>query len=182
MSLAKIQALLARLYTDAKLRERFLLEPEKVCAENDLIGSEIEQIAQILPEELNFFAESLFYKRLREVEKLLPRTKEILSEDFEKYFREFSNGFLPAAIKKHLEDAVQFADFLLKQELKSAWLKDLIRYEQANLSFNGFGKKFLLRRFNFNIKEISLNGVQAQRKPSVAVWLRIGGKTQHFVW
>jgi hypothetical protein len=182
MSLAKIQALLARLYTDAELREHFLLEPEKVCAENDLIGSEVEQIAQILPEELSFFAESLFYKRLREVEKLLPRTKEILSADFEKYFREFSNGFLPATIKKHLEDAVQFADFLLKQELKSAWLKDLTRYEQANLIFNGFGKKFLIRRFNFNIKEISPKSPQAQRKSSVAVWFRIGGKTRHFVW
>jgi hypothetical protein len=182
MNLAKIQALLARLYTDAELRERFLLEPEKVCAENDLIGSEVDQIAQILPEELSFFAESLFYKRLREVEKLLPRTKEILSADFEKYFREFSNGFLPAAIKKHLEDALQFSDFLLKQELKSVWLKDLIRYEQANLIFNGFGKKFLFRRFNFNIKEISRKSIKAQRKPSVAVWLRIGGKTRHFVW
>jgi hypothetical protein len=41
---------------------------------------------------------------------------------------------------------------------------------------------FLLRRFNFNIKEISRKGAQAQRKPSIAVWLRIGGKTRHFVW
>jgi hypothetical protein len=182
MSLAKIQTLLARLYTDAELRERFFLEPEKVCTENDLIGVEVEQIAQILPAELNFFAESLLFKRLREVEKLLPRTKEILSEDFEKYFREFSSSFLPTSIKKHLEDAVQFADFLLKQELKSVGLKDLIRYEQANLIFNGYGKKFLFRRFNFNIKEISRKKIDAQRKLSIAVWLRIGGKTRHFVW
>ena len=177
-----MQNLLARLYTDKDLRHKFLSAPEKTGREFNLTEKEIAELAAVLPAELDFFSESLLFKRLREVEKLLPRTKEILSADFEKYFREFSNGFLPAAIKKHLEDAVQFADFLLKQELKSAWLKDLIRYEQANLSFNGYGKKFLLRRFNFNIKEISRTGAQAQRKPSVAVWLKIGGKTRHFVW
>ncbi|HEX8565929.1 MAG TPA: hypothetical protein VF648_09690 [Pyrinomonadaceae bacterium] len=182
MSLAEVQNLLARLYTDKVLRQKFLSAPEKTGREFNLTEKEIADLAAVLPAEFDFFSESLLFKRLREVEKLLPRTKEILSADFEKYFREFSNSFLPTSIKKHLEDAVQFADFLLKQELKSARLKDLIRYEQANLSFNGFGKKFLLRRFNFNIKEISLKGVQAQRKPSIAVWLRIGGKTRHFVW
>jgi hypothetical protein len=182
MSLAEVQNLLARLYTDKVLRQKFLSAPEKTGREFNLTEKEIAELAAVLPAELDFFSESLLFKRLREVEKLLPRTKQILSEDFEKYFREFSNSFLPTSIKKHLEDAVQFADFLLKQELKSAWLKDLIRYEQANLIFNGFGKKFLLRRFNFNIKEISRKSAQAQRKPSVAVWLRIGGKTRHFVW
>lgn len=182
MSLVEVQNLLARLYTDEDLRQNFLSAPEKTGREFNLTEKEIAELSAILPEELNFFSESLFFKRLREVEKLLPRTKQILSSDFENYFREFSKTFLPISIKKHLEDAIQFSDFLIKQKLEPVWLKDWIRYERANLIFNGYGKKFLLRRFKFNIKEIKLNEREPQRKPTVAVWLRIGGKIRHFVW
>ena len=182
MPLAQTQKLLARLYTDDSLRRSFLFEPGKIGREYDLTENEIVELAAILPEELNFFADSLFYKRLREVEKLLPRTKQSLRGDFEEYFREFSNAFLPTSIKKHLEDAVQFSEFLIEQKIGKIWLKDLIRYEQANLIFNGYGKTFLIRRFGFDVREISRKGAKAQRKQTIAVWLRIGGRTRHFVW
>lgn len=181
MSLSEIQKLTARLYTDAELRRRFLAEPEKIGGAFDLSKNEIHELACVLPEELNFFAESLFYKRLREVEKLLPRTKQFLTADFETYFRGFSATFLPTSIKKHLEDAAHFADFLVG-EISDEPLKDLIRYEKANLDFNGYGKLFLLRRFHFDPGEISREGLKAQRKAKIAIWLRIGGKTRHFVW
>jgi hypothetical protein len=164
------------------LRQKFLSEPEKIGHEFDLTEKEISELASVLPDELNLFAESLLFKRLREVEKLLPRTKQFLSADFEKYFREFSTTFLPASIKKHLEDAVQFCEFLIKQKIKDASLKDLIRYEQANLIFNGYGKRFLFRRFRFDVREFSRKGSKAQRKSAFAIWFRIGGKTGHFVW
>lgn len=182
MSLAEIQKLTSRLYTDSDLRREFLSEPEKIGRRFDLTANEIAELAAVLPAELNFFAESLFNKRLREVEKLLPRAKQILATEFENHFRSFSKSFLPASIKKHLEDAVQFADFLIKQNIEPVWLKDSIRYEQANLIFHGYGKKFLLRRFKFNIKEISRQNSQPRGKPIVAVWFRVGGKTRHFVW
>jgi hypothetical protein len=182
MPLAQTQKLLARLYTDENLRRKFLSEPDKIGREFNLTDDEIAELASVMPEELNFFADSLFYKRLREVEKLLPQSKKALSDDFEKRFREFSNTFLPTSIKKHLEDAVQFSDFLIEQKIKQIWLKDLIRYEQANLIFNGYGKTFLIRRFAFDVKGISRKGAKAQRKLTIAVWLRIGGKIRHFVW
>lgn len=182
MSLAEVQNLLARLYTDNDLRREFLSAPEKTGRKFDLNEKEIADIVSVLPEELNFFADSLFFKRLREVEKLLPRTKRILSSDFEQHFRAFSKTFLPASIKKHLEDAAQFADFLIKQKLEPVWLTDLIRYEQANLIFHGYGKSFLFRWFNFNIRAILRPDSQIQRKQSFAVWLKIGGRTRHFVW
>jgi hypothetical protein len=48
----------------------FARDPEKIGLENNLPAREIAELAGIMPEELNFFAESLFWKRLREVKKI----------------------------------------------------------------------------------------------------------------
>ncbi|MDQ4121997.1 MAG: hypothetical protein M3209_11195 [Acidobacteriota bacterium] len=180
--MAEIQKLTAKLYTDSDLRLDFLSAPEKIGRRFNLTDKEIAELAEVLPEELNFFAESLFFKRLREVEKLLPRTKKLLSKDLEKYFREFSTTFLPASIKKHLEDAVRFADFLITQKIETDFLKDLIRFEQANLIFHGYGKNFLFRRFRFDVRNFSTLSTEQQRKTTISVWLRIGDKSRHFIW
>ena len=185
-----MQNLLARIFTDEDLRLRFLLDPEKTGAENNLNAAEIEQIKQILPAQINFFADSLFYKRLHEVQKLLPLTRKVLNEDFEKYFREFANQFLPQTIKKHLEDAVGFGGFLQSKEIKPLWIKDLAKLERSRLAFNNSEKRFLLKRFDFDIreilKEISREGAQAQsdfpKRKTFAVWLRAGKRTKHFIY
>ena len=182
MSLAELQFFLARLYTDDDLRREFLSAPEKIGRKFDLTKQEIDEIMTVFPEEISFFADSLFFKRIREVEKLLPRTKQILQKNFETHFRAFSQTFLPITIKKHLEDAVHFADYLIKQNVKPEWSVDLIRYEQANLIFHGCGKTFLFRRFKFNVKQFSRKPENPQNKSSVAIWLRIGSKTRHFIW
>ncbi len=194
MSLAETQTLLARLYTDEILRERFLLEPVQVGRECGLNETEIEQIKQIPPAQLNFFAESLTHKRFHEVEKLLPLTRKALGADFRKYFDDFSREFIPKTIKKHLEDAVAFAGFLQKQEFKIELLSDLIKFEQARLEFNAYAKTFVLRRFRFDIREIfsaiSRNDASAQsfsqykKRQTIAVWIRFGnnGKVRHFIF
>jgi hypothetical protein len=190
MSLLDVQNLLARIFTDEALRLRFLSEPEKIGIENNLSASEIEQIRQILPEQINFFADSLFYKRLHEVEKLLPLTRKALGTEFEKYFREFANQFLPQTIKKHLEDAVRFGEFLQTKEIKFAWAKDLARFEKARLSFNNSEKRFLPENFDFDIREIireiSREGAKTQRdfprRKTYAVWLRIGKRVKYFIY
>ena len=184
MSLLDVQNFLARLYTDESLRREFSFAPEKIGGKNNLTGKEIAELAEILPAELNLFADSLFYKRLREVEKLLPLTKEVLAEDFEIYFREFANQFLPATVKKHLEDAIRFAEFLQSKEKN--WKKDLAKYERAKLEFNNGGKNFIFKVFDYDIKEIFRNGATAQReferKKTFAVWLRIGKLARQFIW
>ncbi|HEX8734694.1 MAG TPA: hypothetical protein VF721_05175 [Pyrinomonadaceae bacterium] len=190
MSLQDVQNLLARIFTDEDLRLRFLQEPQKIGAENNLSDDEIIQIRQLLPEQINFFADSLFYKRLREVEKLLPLTRKVLQKDFEKYFREFANQFQPQTIKKHLEDAVKFADFLTAKKIEPIWAKDLASFEQARLAFNNSAKRLLLRRFDFDIreilKEISRAGANARsdfpKRKTFAVWLKIGARTKHFIY
>jgi|SRR5215213_542430 len=190
MSLQDVQNLLARIFTDEDLRLRFLAEPEKTGAENNLSDAEIIQIKQLLPEQINFFADSLFYKRLREVEKFLPLTRKVLNKDFEKYFREFANQFQPQTIKKHLADAIEFAEFLQPKKIEPVWAKDLARFEQTRLSFNNSEKRFLLKRFDFDIreilKEISRAGAKARsdfpKRKTFAVWLRIGARAKHFIY
>ncbi len=184
MSLLDVQNFLARLYTDESLRREFSSAPEKIGKVNNLNEKEIAELTEILPAELNLFADSLRWKRLREVEKLLPFTKQVLAEEFEIYFREFAGKFLPATVKKHLEDAIQFAEFLQGKEKN--WKKDLAQYERAKLEFNNCDKNFIFKVFDYDIKEILRTGAQAhrefKRKKTFAIWLRIGKIARQFIW
>lgn len=178
MSLLNVQNFLVQIYTNENLRREFFLAPEKTGRENNLSETEIAELTEILPDELNLFADSLFYKRLREVEKLLPLSRQVLAGNFEKYFREFSVSFQPETIKKHLEDALHFAGFLQSKKLEIVWAKDLAKFEQAKLEFYGLNKRFVFRIFDFNVKE-NFDGEQPMlkqltRKKTVGVWLRIG--------
>ena len=184
MSLQEQQNFLARLYTDTELRRAFLSEPTNIGVENDLNEKEIAEIAEIIPEELNFFAESLFWKRLREVEKLLPLTKEFLKDDFVELFREFSKDFNPQTIKKHLEDAIEFCRFLQKSDI-SELTQSIAEFEQTKLEFFGYGKRFAFCRLSFDIRKIQRRDSETQRlklekRKTIAIWLRFGKKIKHF--
>ena len=186
MSLLEQQNFLARLYTDEKLRSEFLSAPEKIGLENDLEKEEIADLIAVVPEELAFFSDSLVWKRLREVEKFLPLTKEFAGEEFAKLFKEFSENYNPQSVKKHLEDAFEFCAFLDENESVSLFLRDIARFEQAKLEFFGYGKRFVIRKFNVDLREISSKGVTAQsyfpKRKTFAVWLRIGNKTKFYTF
>lgn len=176
MSLLDVQNFLARIYTDEVLRRQFSSAPEKVGTENNLTEKEVAELIGILPDEINFFADSLRWKRLREVEKLLPLTKKVLAADFESHFREFANQFTPESIKKHLEDAIRFAAFL--QEAEKNWKRDVARFESAKLEFYAGGKRFVFKIFDYDVKEISRRVAELplnfEKRKTFAVWLRIG--------
>jgi len=190
MSLQKQQDFLARLFTDEGLRQNFLSEPEKIGAENGLNESETADLQAVLPEEIGFFADSLFWKRLREVEKILPLTKKALKEDFTKYFREFSQNFNPQTVKKHFEDALSFSNFLQNQSLEPIWAKDLAKFEYSRLIFNSDMKKFVFSKFNHDIRELinafSKNKTESPKnfrhKITFAIWLKVGKKKKHLIW
>lgn len=186
MSLLDVQNFTARIYTDENLRRKFLSAPEQTGRENNLSEKEIAELAAVFPEELNFFADSLLYKRLREVEKLLPLTARALSKDYEKHFREFAVQYTPESIKKHLEDAVRFAEFLQTKEIELIWARDLAKYERAKLEFNVYQKRFLFRIFDYDVKEIFRHHAMPQRKflrkKTFAAWLRFGRQTRHYIW
>lgn len=184
MSLQNRQNLLAKLYTDTALRRAFLSEPEKIGAQNDLSLAEIGEIAAVMPEELNFFAESLFWKRLREVEKFLPLTRRALGDEFAESFREFSQIFNPRSVKKHLEDALEFCRFLRKQNI-SDFAKNAAKFEQSKLEFFGLEKLFVGCRLNFDFRNFSASGNDKllefpEKKKIFVVWLRIGKSIKQF--
>jgi hypothetical protein len=170
MSLLETQNFLARIYTDENLRRGFLSEPEKVGRANNLSETEIAELTEVFPEELNSFAQSLFYKRLREVEKFLPLTRKSLGENFENYFRIFADLYLPSTVKKHLEDAVEFCGYLQKDKSTSDIEKNTAKFEQAKLEFYGFEKPLVIKIFDYDIKT-------NQKRKYLAVWLRIGSRT-----
>jgi hypothetical protein len=184
MSLQEQQNLLAKLYTDAKFRRAFLSQPEKIGAENGLSEAETQEISEVMPEELEFFADSLFWKRLREVEKFLPLTRKVLDEDFPIHFREFSQSFNPQTVKKHFEDAFGFCRFLQKQKI-SDFAENTAKFEQAKLEFFGRERRFVICRLDFDFKNFTLSDDNPkfeipERKKKIAVWLRIGKRTRHF--
>lgn len=190
MSLQKQQDFLARLFTNEGLRQNFLSEPEKIGFVNGLSETETGDLKAVLPEELGFFADSLFWKRLREVEKLLPLTKRGLQEDFTKFFREFSRAFNPQTVKKHFEDALEFSKFLQNQPLEILWAKDLAKFEFSRLIFNSDTKKFVFASFDHDIREIihvfSNDNAESQKnfryKITFALWLKVGKKGKQFIW
>ncbi len=186
MSLLDVQNFLARIYTDAQLRREFLSAPEQTGRENNLSEKEIAELAAVFPAELNFFAESLFYKRLRAVEKFLPLTGKSLKGNFENCFREFASQFTPETIKKHFEDALRFAEFLQTKRIEPVWVADLAKYERAKLEFNVYQKRFIFRLFDYDIKEIFRHNAEPQRKfrrkKTFAAWFRFGNQTRHYLW
>lgn len=184
MSLKDQQNLLAKLYTDAEFRRAFLSEPEKIGAENDLTEKEISEIAAIMPEELNFFADSLYWKRLRAVEKLLPLTRQVLDEDFARIFLDFSQTYNPQTIKKHLEDAHKFCRFLQSRNISDV-AKTAAKFERSKLEFFGFEKRLVICRVGFDIREFIVKRQKSpfeipEKKAKTAVWFRFGKRVKHF--
>jgi hypothetical protein len=189
MSLLKQQNFLAKLYTDERLRRDFTFDPQKIGSENDLREDEIWEISAIFHEEINFFAASLFRKRLREAEKFLPLTKEVLKSDFDKLFRDFLQNYQARTIKKHLEDAREFCRFLQKKDFVSAIGKDVAKFEEAKIRFFVGGESFVFCRLKFNVHEIFHSGEndkssylsKISKKTKFLIWIRFRRKIKHFV-
>ena len=133
MGLAETQRLMAHLYTDSGLRERFFTEPDSVGAEWDLSADDLEALRGLSAGHTEFFARSLQTKRLGEVRKLLPQTCRALGPRTVPLFRRFADQSVPSGLHKHRADALGFASFLervLREETAlPPWLLDLLRYE-----------------------------------------------------
>ncbi len=167
MSLLETQNFLARIYTDENLRIEFLSAPEEIGRQNALSEPEIVEILEIFHDEINAFAESLIWKRLREVEKLLPLTRRRLNTEFEKHFREFAPTFNSRSVKKHLEDALNFTNYLQTAKTVSDIVKNTVKYECAKLEFYALNKNIVIRIFDLDIQS-------GDRKKHFKIWLRIG--------
>ena len=173
MGLLEQQNFLARIFTDESLRLSFWDDPARVGAENGLLETDITQLKEIIPADLNYFANSLFHKRLHEVERLLPLTKKALDKDFSGLFREFSNNFQPTKIRKHLEDALGFCQFLQSNTTSRAAL-DTAKFEMTRHKF--FQEEKLLAFCLLKYDVFTL-----KRKYGICIWYRLGKTIYHFI-
>lgn len=183
MSLLEQQNLLARLYLDESLRRAFLSDPSAVAGRFGLSDQEIAEIALVAPEEIDSFSESLFRKRAREIEKMLPLTRQILGPEFDRRLSDFT---LEASRRweRRLDDAIGFCDFLMCSETGPPVLRDAAKLEQARLLFNTGRKNFLVRRLRHDFRGLpkSFPPESIPRRSNYWIWLRAGRRTIHRVF
>lgn len=183
MGLAETQKILAQLYTNTPLRERFFANPNVVGLELGLNLKEIQNLAQVSSQDVHIFANSLKWKRLGEIRELLPQSVQVLGKDFNTLFWQYSETYLPQGIKKHRYDAIAFADFILKTaqvdnlQLQPPWIYDLLRYEKAWLLAYDSHFHWQISWFHYTIH------LDCQRQPTMAIWWRLSQKSplQHFL-
>jgi hypothetical protein len=185
MGLQEQQNVLAKLFTDPKYRRAFLSEPLRIGVDAGLSSVEIEDIAAIQPNELGFFSDSLLWKRRREVEKLLPLVRKVLSTDFDRIFSEFSAFYNPQSIKKHLEDAVEFCKFLDDHRF-GLLARDSAMFESTRLEFLRSKKRYAFCILNHDFRAIpndlkDIDRLELKKRRTLALWLRIGRHVHHFV-
>ncbi|MBW4621023.1 MAG: hypothetical protein KME17_16910 [Cyanosarcina radialis HA8281-LM2] len=114
MELAVIQKSLALFYTDSKLRSRFFANPLQVQEELGLSEQKVLELSTLSPSQVNLFATSLKHKRLGEVRELLPLTAWKLGKKFNSLFWQYAETYMPEGIRKHHNDAIAFATFIVK--------------------------------------------------------------------
>ena len=180
MQLQDQQDLLARLYTDNTFRSDFLTTPSRFAKNVGISPEEATVLASVAAGEVEWFAESLVSKRLREVRKLLPMTGKVMgSNEFDRRFREFSGVFSPTGVKKHLEDSLAFSEALVNDESVADSQRGSVRFEASRLRHNAFNK-----RFSFCVLRIDpwrFAGIADNEIPwGIGIWIAFGGWSRIF--
>lgn len=177
MALKQQQDLLARLYTDVDFQLRFLAFPLSFNEEFGLEAAEAESLARVASSEVRWFSESLVRKRLREVAKLLPLTKRAMGTEFDWRFLEFSAKFKPTSIKKHLEDALAFADSVLSNP-NDAVAKSIVRFETARLRHNAFGRWLSICMLRHDPRSLPALDSGTDLRKGIGIWIAIGRRSR----
>ena len=183
MGLAQIQRVLARLYTDSVLRDRFFADPQGVGEASGLGSTEAQELTQLSAQHVIFFASSLKRKRLNEACKLLPLTHRVMGKQFASLFLKYANTRVPMGPKRHLEDGIAFSAFIENgarvDGIKPPWVVELLRYEAACLKAADQTCQWTVRCFRYPIKKLVRCCVQGNEltvlgmQPTVALWLRL---------
>jgi hypothetical protein len=178
MGLMEVQRVLARLYTEDELRERFFADPAAVGKTLGLDIEETRRVAELSAGEVRGFARSLRRKRLGEVAKLLPMTRRALGALFDRLFFRYAgtaDRSVPRGIRKHREDAAAFASFLAAEAsaggVPPAWAADLARYEAAGLKASEPGRTCLVCWYRYPVARLA--GSSPAPGPTVGLWVRL---------
>ncbi len=192
MGLAEVQQVLAQLYTNTLLRERFFANPQELGEELGLSYDEAQQLAQLSPQQVNLFASSLKRKRSSQVRELLPLTQQVLGKEFSKLFWRYAETYYPQGIKKHWEDAIAFCTFIEKvaqvEGITPPWIWELVRYEKACLQAAEPTCRLIWCRFRYALKPLLQSLAQQKGTPvllrqhTMALWFRPRqGRMRHIV-
>ncbi|HVF55609.1 MAG TPA: hypothetical protein VM934_05640 [Pyrinomonadaceae bacterium] len=182
MGFEKIQEGLASLLTDARLRERFFVDPLKVGQEMGLSREESRQLSQLSAPHADHAAASTDSKRLVAVGKLLPLTQRMLQHRFNTFFREYAETHVSLGVQEHLGDALAFAAYIearaRTERLEPRWALDLLRYEKARLRAADPARRFVVCYFRHDISKLVRSAARREEtlavfaRPAVAVWWR----------
>lgn len=157
MGLSAVQGALARLFTERDLRERFHACPEETGSELGLDAAEVALLRQLTATQTESVALGLQRKRLTEVSKLLPRTRQALGTVFTTCFFRYAANGSPTGVHKHRDDARDFAAYLLATDVfqnAPRWQRDLVRYESAWLEMaDPRCRPVLLRGFRHDMRK-----------------------------
>jgi hypothetical protein len=182
MGLRETQALLAHVFTDARLREDFFAAPEATAARFGLGEEEARVLAVLDRREVEDFARCLIGKRALDARKTLPLTAKVLGAAFDAALRQAVSG--PPAPERHRADAAALAALLAARDNDPPWLGDLARYEMAFVAAARPGGACFLRLFGWPVDDIARQlhgGAQVRTRPRfrLGLWLRAPGGRLH---
>jgi hypothetical protein len=186
MGLAEQQAALARLYTSAALRERFLSDPVGTAGYLGLAEEDAAELARLDVDRLRHFARSLVNKRLNDVSKCLPLAQRALGAAFAERFREYAADHASPGPPR--EDARRFAAALAAATgLEPPWGGELARYEVAIIESHHPRRWCAVMRFRFPVHQLAAH-LERGEPPSRAagqvlvIWMRLPRSTRVRRW
>ncbi len=158
MGLAEIQSVLARLYVDPTLRDRFFADPAAVGAELGLNAEEALGLACVSRRQVEQFADALRHKRRDQVRRVIPLAAQAMGGRFAELFERYARESPPRGSKPDLDDAVAFVEALSRWpcqvEVEPQWASDLARYELAWRLAMRAGRLPLIRAFRFPVNQL----------------------------
>ena len=192
MALADVQAVLARLFTDAPFRAAFFDDPVAVGRSCGLEAAEARTLAGLSRVEVDVFAGTLTRKRIADVRKMLPLTARALGDAFAGHTRPALAG--AARPGRHRDDACAMAEHLCRlaryHQLAPPWAADLARYEAAFSVAQRHPIGLQVRCFRFPVAALAMAILRSaptagiRRRLTVGLWLRWPGRhgVFHRVW
>lgn len=134
MSVAEMQAYLARLYTSDPFRKLFELDPDITLSDYTLADDEINALKQIDIQMLNLFAGTLKNKRKKRVLAAYPLLFKLAGVNMQKYYNRYYNLYPAKPHEESLPQVVAFGEFmeqsLATDEDAPPYSSDLVRYER----------------------------------------------------
>ncbi|MBI4853347.1 MAG: hypothetical protein HY819_16260 [Acidobacteria bacterium] len=185
MGLTEVQKTLALLYTNRELREKFLSNPQEIAKDFSLTPVDIEHLTALSAFHLDEFANSLQYKRLGEVIKVLSLTEKSLKSEFSDLFLEFTNNYLPSGVKKHRDDALAFTKFIMSKKNIPDWCKEIAEYEATRIELGEANKLLVIKVFRYPLKQIiqalfQNEEINIRKKRTLAIWLKLPSQTKWY--